>query len=846
VDVAGARVVVETVDIPSDIGAASPHIIQRPRLIRLLGQTHARVILLVAPAGYGKTTLARQWLVDKPHVWYTATPASTDIALLASGIAEAARDYAPDAAERLRARLAASSHAERDAEVLGEPLAEEFGRLPVGCWLAIDDCHLLNQSSVARELVRHVASAASIRLLVAARHRPPWATARDLLYGRIFELGKADLAMDHAEAEAVLATRKGKELPGLVALAQGWPAVIGLAALTIDTPSTAEVPGALYEFFADELYKEAPSPLQDAIARLALLPALDEHLVREILGEEGSTSLRAMAERGFITASRVGIEFHPLLQDFVVNKLRAEREIFDRLVERTVRSLIRIGRWDDAFEVIARHESKNLLADLLQHSMRAMVAVGRLATLERWTRYARSSGVTSPLVSLADAEIAHKRGAYLRAESLAGDAARQLSDDNPLKSRAFSIAGYAAHLSDREEVGFDLHTAARQTAVTAADRREAIWGQLICANQLQLPIVDDLIHELEDRATPSAAERLRLAALRFVIGVRGSGVGDAVSTFRAAYDLVSSVPDPLVRTGFLNLYARALILQGFYGDALAVADELLADGSRHRLDFLVPHALVSKGAAELGVRRIARALHAVDDAIAAAKSVGDLHNQVDASAVRCRILIVAGKFQSAVDQTEGHLPETSNPTARAENMASRALALVGLERYEEAHDLSRKSQELSPSIESRALAQWASALATARTGTSRKCSSIAAAFAYSWKTGVLDSTVVVYRTFPEVVAMLAETDCLEKLKVIARRVDDANHLRDRGVEIGSVFDRLSRREQEVYELLVAGLTNKEIGQALFISDVTAKAHVRHILRKLGVRSRTEAVGLSVK
>jgi DNA-binding NarL/FixJ family response regulator len=94
--------------------------------------------------------------------------------------------------------------------------------------------------------------------------------------------------------------------------------------------------------------------------------------------------------------------------------------------------------------------------------------------------------------------------------------------------------------------------------------------------------------------------------------------------------------------------------------------------------------------------------------------------------------------------------------------------------------------------------------------------------------------------------MLAETDCLEKLKVIARRVDDANHLRDRGVEIGSVFDRLSRREQEVYELLVAGLTNKEIGQALFISDVTAKAHVRHILRKLGVRSRTEAVGLSVK
>ena len=52
-----------------EIPAGRRHIIERPRLTRLLDATPARVVMLVAPAGYGKTTLARQWLADRPHVW---------------------------------------------------------------------------------------------------------------------------------------------------------------------------------------------------------------------------------------------------------------------------------------------------------------------------------------------------------------------------------------------------------------------------------------------------------------------------------------------------------------------------------------------------------------------------------------------------------------------------------------------------------------------------------------------------------------------------------------------------------------------------------------------------------
>src|SRR4051794_33528163 len=186
-------------------GGVAGHIIKRPRLTRILDETDARIILLCAPAGYGKTTLAREWVATRrePVLWYSGGPAMADVAALAVDLAELFGGVDSELVERVRFLAARGEGPRTLAKVLAReaPGAETL--------VVVDDYHLAATSVDADALFSELTRVGAFRLVLASRIRPAWMTARGRVYGEIEAVDQQGLAFTADEAEAVLPTGAG-------------------------------------------------------------------------------------------------------------------------------------------------------------------------------------------------------------------------------------------------------------------------------------------------------------------------------------------------------------------------------------------------------------------------------------------------------------------------------------------------------------------------------------------------------------------------------------------------------------------------------------------------------------
>src|SRR3954453_14885843 len=188
------------------LAPAQRHIIKRPRLTKLLDEAEARIILLVGPAGYGKTTLAREWTAQRGRraLWYRAGTGASDVAAVARGLAQALAPLASGVERDVRELLAALSTPEDDPDAIGGMIADDLDGWPRATWLVIDEYELLGGHPSPTRLVEALVSRLGPAVLLTSRVRPSFIRPKDVLYGEAFELGRAALSMSRGEAHQVL------------------------------------------------------------------------------------------------------------------------------------------------------------------------------------------------------------------------------------------------------------------------------------------------------------------------------------------------------------------------------------------------------------------------------------------------------------------------------------------------------------------------------------------------------------------------------------------------------------------------------------------------------------------
>lgn len=811
-------------------------IIERPRLIKQLDAAEAPVILIVAPAGYGKTTLARQWARTLTGViWVSCTPSHRDVVTFAEDVAAGIDALGGNASRFVGEYVRARSNPQRAAREIASVLTRRLSDAQVS-WLIIDDYQEILESPEVQELIAVFRQRTSARVLIASRVRPEWVRARALLYAEVVEVGSTDLAMTADEAAAVLGRRP--ELAHLVRKAEGWPAVVGLAAALTNANPPDIVETTLHRYVADEVFEAIDSEMRQRLIDLALLPNFSPHQLRAWFDDRADEVISRADELGFVT-SATSPELHPLLRDFLLAKL-AETGDTER-VRRAIEVALASQEWNAALDLVLRFERTDLIDQVLQSAFAPLIRSGRLETLRSFIGSVRDhSDVPTAVIDAVDAEVAMRDGNFSLASSLATRAAANLPFPHPLRSRALVLAGRAQFFLGSLDESITAYRAAGECASDERDQLDAAFG--LASTHIFGEVGDPApavakLNELRHRS-PTFLVRCATAEMNLR---RFTGFGGEVPVEEARHAL-PSVPDPQARAAFTYTAGYLLGLRADYRRAGSLLSLFERDVAEFDLDFARPFLDWTLALVDLGLRRFGdadRRLQRVEDAVA--DRAHESHD-LNARLLRARLMLQTGETQAALEILQLGEDVAAIPSWHGELAATRALAYACGGQTQAALSAAAEAVTATRFVEVFVLARAARAVATLDDPSPPEASSL---FAEAARYDVWDPVICALRASDRLTQFVSNDQALRPmLERLLHRADDVALARRARVQTRSKQrpdDVLSHRELEVIGLMARGMRNKEIAAALFVAESTVKVHVRHILEKLGVRSRAAAV-----
>ena len=386
-----------------------PGAIERTHILqRVLQQHGARVVILQAPAGHGKTTALQQLksLCETDGYvtgWLTFDEADNDPrrfsvhlqALIASLIGADPAAAPPDDPEELIGPRQRS----RSDWVIDRLL--KLGR-PIGLFL--DEFQVLGNPSVlafCRDFFEHIP--ANARVFVGSRSVPDIGLARLLVNNQAMLLRAEDLRFSRREVEQFFAAAQGvdisrEEVESVYLQTEGWPAAIQLFRLGLANPEVrrsladfaSSRPRELTEYLADSVLSLQAPRVQEFLLRTSLLGRLNASLCDAVTGWHHSQELLLWLERSGLFLRSLDVElrwfkYHGLFSSFLADQLRAgSADIVNEVHERASCWYLENQLYEEAaYHAIAGGNFARAVEALNLWSS-SLVSLGHLMTVERW------------------------------------------------------------------------------------------------------------------------------------------------------------------------------------------------------------------------------------------------------------------------------------------------------------------------------------------------------------------------------------------------------------------------------------------------------------------------------
>ena len=393
------------------VPGSRPGLVPRPRLAERLDEGLARGLMLVcAPAGYGKTALLADWARrgQQPVAWLSLDVGDNDPARFWRHGVAALDQGRPGLAERVAPLLGPPAPASYEGlvtalinELAAEPDADQ-------ALLVLDDYHLIDSEAVHASLgflLEH--RPPGLPLVLASRSDPPLPLARLRARGQLAELRADQLRFTADEATELLrqgAAVSGVTLPttavaALAARTEGWAAGLQLANLSLrGQPDTAGFTAAftgshryVLDFLAEEVLEHQSEQVRTFLLETSVLERLSGELCDTVTGRPGSQALLEQVERAglFLTPLdevRGWWRYHHLFAELLRARLQAEQPGRAPQLHRNAAAWCQEhGLADDAIRhAVAAGEMASAAGLVEQHFDALVYLHGEDATIQRW------------------------------------------------------------------------------------------------------------------------------------------------------------------------------------------------------------------------------------------------------------------------------------------------------------------------------------------------------------------------------------------------------------------------------------------------------------------------------